>query len=410
MAKIKGAGVNIATPEPKEETPIVSTATVYQNKKYKIPIASYIDGDSWTVDYFNVQFGNDDTVKNTLDVHDHALHSLMRIKNMELRVTDHLNPTFDSNTQETRISGRANVYPIVTPTVGDNFVADIGDGMISLLIVTDVERNSYFGESAYTISYEVVGMLSESEWNTILTRVVTTQVFDKRKMVTGEGALFTESEYQRLIERDKLISDSLQLFYNEFYDLDTRSFAVPLDGGYKLYDPFVTKFFCTTIEPSMILDKEMPKNYGVETYLFNRPYTTIFDAIVQCSKIILNNSVKEMTRVSSTAFGTHWVYYGLFTSRYKQVIYPKSVGGMTLPDSVLDTNPGTYIFSSNFYNNDYANMDPLERLISKYLDGQQTFEYTELKTIMENILRPETPPLFKFHRTLLVIMLLRLSR
>ena len=90
------------------------------------------------------------------------------------------------------VTGAANVYPMLIPSVGDMFVATIADGRSAVFKVTNTERKSLFKDTAHVIEYVLVDYLTDERKSDFKSKVIKTVKFVRDFLVNGQNPLLVD--------------------------------------------------------------------------------------------------------------------------------------------------------------------------------------------------------------------------
>ena len=391
--------VPAAVPEP----PVVDTATVYNNPEVQEPLIRFIEGNSWTVDYYGQFVGDDDVLANNDDIAAPSLNQYQLVRSLELRLAEGITSSTDTQ-QVTTVTGNAMVYPVLIPLVGDVIVAKLEDGVTAEFAVTAVERQSLFKESAWSIDFTMTRFADAASMLVLTDKVVTDLMFDITKLSSSVGAIRTQSEYDRNVSKNKLMLELVDSLYEEYYDVrhDTLLFSV---GDDKVYDPFAIEFLARILPPGALDGWDRPAVYDFKNTHFTGTIRTLWDALLSGKRSTLNRCVKEMTNLSSQAFNASHTYTAIDSMGLTQITYPTVVDGLAIKTLEL-TDPTAYVFNDAFYQATVADYTPLELLVSNLLDGEM-LNYTDITDTLTDI-ATSTPADRFYHITVVIALLLTL--
>ena len=343
----------IVGPTPTVPEVVIDTASIYQNKDFKCNIISYIEGNSWIIDYYAKYMGDDDVGSANADITDPTLIQYLKVHNFELKVTDDLAQTTDPQTSLTVVQGGSNVAPFIRPTVGDVIVGAVGDGLFGIFSVISIDRLSMFKESAFAITYNLVQYVDQAALDELEDKTVRELFFDK-----DAATLTTPTQAERGVLLKQYLIDLVDRYYEEFYNHIRETFMYP--GSDKIYDPFVVEFWNKIVGEEIRGNRNLGREFPLRNAVFTTDYKTFWDVLFDRNEIMLNRAVKAMRNMSTSAFGANYVYHNLETSNIRHVIHPFEVGGLAVKDPIVLPHPDTYVFSDFFYVNDEPNMTPIE--------------------------------------------------
>lgn len=241
-----------APPQPDIKPNIKPTLALDTQKTPLTSIVTNVSGMKWIVEYYR-QYLTQDMQPAPLDLEREEVHQqYLKIRDYELRVEQGLNPQQDPSTKEFMMSGSATVYPGMVPIKSDMFIANTGDGLYTLFVVTSVERMSNEQKSLYEIEYKAVTTLDEQYLENLTRKTSKEVVFNKDFLAIGKNPLLIleeEVEYQTAVG---LLDEVARFYIDTFLDPQFDCFTVP-----DLFDRF-------TIDPLLadFIEKIIPKrNY-----------------------------------------------------------------------------------------------------------------------------------------------------
>lgn len=384
---------------------IVDTASIYSNVKQSTPIIGYLTGSPWNCNYYNQYMTRSDVVINSNDVTDPTLKQYLKINNFELRVTDALSSDINPSTGTAVVTGSANVYPVLTPIVGDLIVGMVEDGTYGIFEVTAATRASQFKESSWSITYSQIGYTTPTESEYYDAYVVANLVFDATLLNTGTNPLKSLSEYLQSVDKNVLLFNLINEYYMQFYDYLTRTFIVPNEPDTLgvIYDPFVVDFWNLYVSRDAYPNIESPTSYDTTNSLIPQPFTTVFDAISKQSKAILNYCQQYMTNTSVDEFNATYQRHTMRVTPIDYVVFP-NIDYNNVGES---TNTTPYIFSSAFYTGATTSMSPLELQVYKVINRQAVL-FSDVQPLITNL--DAGPTLNKFYTVPFLIVLTMISR
>lgn len=303
---------------------VIDTASSYSTFQYKNTLITSLDGSPWTGIYYTQFIGKDDVMINSNDVSDPTIKQYLKINNFELRVTSPLSNSVTVGTGTSTVTGTANVYPVITPLAGDIFLAEVEAGITGIFEVTGIERMTQFQASAWSIQYSQIGYVNEDTIRDYDRFVVSELVFDVKLLENGSNPLHTKSEQNRLVQRDLAIAELIEEYYTEFFSIPVNTFILPNDNdiGDIVYDPFLVKFWNMFINTNGFTSYTPPLEYDAATSLYNKPFTTVYDALGKQSKTILKYCVRAMRSLPTVNFDATFQRHTLRITPIDKVIFP----------------------------------------------------------------------------------------
>lgn len=387
---------------------IIDTASIYSSNQYSSKIIGYLDGSPWQCMYYAQYLGNDDPIVNSEDIISPTLKQYAKIQRFELRVTSALALANIVTTGTSMVTGAANVYPVITPTIGDVFIAEIEPDCYGIFEVSDVTRAALFRESAWQITYSLIEYATVEKYEEFDHFVVADYVFDVGLLGTMSNPLRTLSENDRAITKDKVISLLIAEYYTEFYDTRFRTFLAPNPEvtSAASFDHFLVNFWNCYIPENILGGYKMPIDYEVKNGIHTDVFITLFDCIAAQNIHLLTSAVKAMQFRSVYDFASIYIRNTIANIGITDVVYPY----IELNKPVLLPSDGTdyqtYIVSSNFYSQT-APLTAFEDILSKALRSE-VLTYSDIQSVIDS--RVNLTPLERFYQIPILIVLLTLSR
>ena len=303
---------------------IIDTASMYGSFQFNGNIIGFLDGSPWACTYYGQYLGRDDVVINSNDVNDPTLKQYLKINNFELRVTSSLINEMHTGLGTSVVTGGANVYPVITPIVGDIFIAEIEAGFYGVFEVTTIERASQFKESAWAITYSQIGYRTDQAEHTYNSFVVGELFFDVTRLDNGSNPLLTETENLQHHAKADNITNLIEEYYAEYYDYPTRTFILPTTDSTLgvQYDPYLVHFWNNFIDKSFSGNHDTPIVFDTKNALISAPFNTVFDALTQQSPSILKQCVRAMRSLTTINFDANFQRHTLHVTPINSVIFP----------------------------------------------------------------------------------------
>lgn len=341
----------VPTPVTPNNQASIDTASVYQGQGVTDKLTTYIEGSPYRVTYYNRYIGGDDTIELTHDVHDPTSVQYQRIRNFELRLQDGAFNT-DINTQTLQFlrTGTANVYPVITPQVGDVFTASVDVNRLGIFSVTAASPLTHLQSTAYQIEFSLTGYHDTASEQRLEARVVTELVFDAELIGTTGSALQTESEFDIRNTCQSRIAELVACLYHEYFDIYLDTFVIR-DESCQILDPFAVRYFNCVIPESYRQNRDRPQEYDIRNICARYDFYTIWDALRECSKRILDKVFKQTKDYGNSFWGADFVYYNLDTSQIDLIIYP-DINDTGHPVTTYETDESClepYVFSDAYY-------------------------------------------------------------
>lgn len=293
--------------------------------------------------------------------------SFLRIDRMEIKLDAPMEYNFDEELSQSKLSGVCLTYPGFTPKIGDLFLYQISPGKIGLFkVAKNPERRTLHNATAHMVTFEMLKMLTTSDYQAMEERVRQRGIFDKQRFLNEDGALITHQEAQDLEYLTDKIDDLIHIFGRRYYNTEYRTFLI----DETLYDPYVTKFYrelCGSYWDNHFV--ELPQSMG-----------------------ILDNWDRSLfaTLLGQNPWGTP-----MLTCKHEPVSYDKWSSLFTmlhgksfvmLTDTV-DEEAGEELVdyvSESIFSNNANTQDDFDKLVTLFLD-QDTLSTTLLKQAIENV-------------------------
>lgn len=316
---------------PKDDEIKVNRTVTVADKEYKHSIVdtkieplnaliTHVEGAPRIVDYYSqVLSSNEEPQKYSPSLLPH-LQQYREIKDFEIKQTD-FSFDFDDTNQEATASGTATIYPPLIPNYHDMFIADIGNGMVGLMMITRVQKKSIFKQACYEVDFALEFIITgQNELNVLRQRVVETYYFIKDFILYGQNPLLVESEFLILQDSKRILNEAIMDYLDEFHSRELTCLTVP--GFAKpTYDPFAVKAFIETVEISTIR-KAAKMNVRNTDELKEYWDNSIWAALISPSQHQHRNLWKRARPVSINSFNIHPRINSIRFSGYDQCIKP----------------------------------------------------------------------------------------
>lgn len=405
----------------------IEVETKYEEKR---PLALYIEGQQWFVDYYKQILNNDDEGNPFSIKTPQALQQYRKIKNTELKLTTPLSGSFESGPNEWTMTGTANMYPSIVPNKGDIFVADIGDGRSGIFVIEQVNEKSIYKDTAYEVEFSLMFEYHDDEYGKNLeSKVVETLYFEKDRILYGENPLVVEEKHLSDIELrkwERLLFDKL---FEDFIDPEEMTWRVPV-SNYRLYDFHYTQMMHKLFDTDSIIMRSVRMlNLGIpkvqQSYSF---WDVLLDkdrkrlALVDRQFHITTRGAIYAPAVLNSAFYSTFNAYNVPLSFVKHAVngkmnvehvtkdlayFVKIEGGLINPDkqpTIYHVNQDNSYVLSDFFYNDEGRLSILEDLVKNYLDDKGVDQH-RLQTLLDECLI--WCPLDRFYYFPILIILIR---
>ena len=283
-------------------------------------LTTYLEGQSWIVDYYSQVLGADNGTQGLqLDL-DAVYQQYRLVRGMELKVNSPLSPSQNDNTKEMSLTGTATVYWVMIPNVGDMFIADLGDGREGLLQVEASRRKTIYNETAHEIDYKVVSLTNEPIYENLKKKTVETLFFSREMLHSGFNPMISEGDLDLTRKLENHFPRLTALYFNDFYSREHNTLIVP-NQAKVTYDPYLTKFIMNVLTSS---DHPSVRHVSVlNVYNDQNMYEmTLWNCLETMDIQMLPMLTQKMGILPVAWFKTQPLFNSIYYSRVKAVIYP----------------------------------------------------------------------------------------
>lgn len=287
-------------------------------------ILVYVEGSSWTTNYYSQVLGADNELAPQQEDSAPAYQQYCLVKDMELKVTQALVATQDPVTSAITTNGAATTSPRFIPNKGDMFLADIGDGRVGIFTLTLTEKKSYHKDALYHIEYQLVDY-ADSEAGIakvadLTSKVVKEGIYRKDFLSFGQNPVVLSKDFEYLISFNDAYDTLLTHWMRDFFSREYQTILIP-DQNAPSYDPFLTKAlldFVSSDEHPYVSRIKMPRITAEQAML----QTTIWDALARMDKTLMPIAMFESKLVDTVYWRTSPYMSGVFFTGLKYVMYP----------------------------------------------------------------------------------------
>jgi hypothetical protein len=318
--------------------------------------------------------------------------SYTEIKHLEIVVQNKgLQSGFNSENQETKITGEALLYPGMQPRIGDLFVTPIGDAVYGVFQVTGVDRLTYRQGANHRITFFLREYASDDGVTLIRRSVTKTVWFDKETYLGDATTLLKEESYVCLQKMRQMRKILISQYYNTFYDKQMSSIMAP-DGT---YDPYLVHYLTSKISQLDSIYRPV-QLYPILQNYDNCLWARLTEATNHTLIGLQANYQLMRYRVSRwdvTITGLANRVLVVLENPNKQAMHanPPTVNYLVPPrptprilDNLQSVADGTgYVLSANFYSGDKTTMTPFELLVYSVITDRRIFD---LRDFIDNYL------------------------
>ena len=183
-------------------------------------LITFVNGASWTVDYFSQVFDKDNDLRGQDSSQSAIYQQYTLIKGMELKVTNPLNQSQEPDSKRMVVTGSATLYPFIIPNEGDMFAADVGDGREGVFRIKTSEQKSFLKQATYAIEYELV-YYSDAEpgrRTDLGAKAIRTLYYLKDFLMYGQNPLLIEDDFNAVQELEGSFYDIAKSYFTLFFN------------------------------------------------------------------------------------------------------------------------------------------------------------------------------------------------
>ena len=283
----------------------------------------HIEGQSWTVNYYSQMLASDEEGTSLAIGSGSITQQYHLIHNFEFKVTSPLSSEHNTELGTFSVTGEGLLYPGLKPNIGDMFLADIGDGRLGMLTVTDFTRMSILSEPCYSISYLVYGYLDDDAEADFASKVVKTSYYDVTAFKFNRDPLQSKSEVELVRELNGTYDSLVRRWYDAFYVPKFKTALLPVDGK-NIYDPYITEFMLAILSR----DKRMnlPRLALLDTKVtFTNPIRTLWYTLLSGDTGTWDTIEQVMRLVNSKDLTLYPTYGDIHFFGIRGLIYPDRV-------------------------------------------------------------------------------------
>lgn len=382
--------------------PGLKTAVIDTRYTPQSDLLAYIEGSTWTVDYYSQILDQHNEVHGQDVSLPAPLQQYKRIWSMELKVVQDLSQVSqDSTSNELTLQGSANVYPFLVPQVGDMFRAGIADGREGLFKVTRVEVRQIFADKAHVIEYQLIQDNDPQRIYDLNQKTQATYYFVKDFLLNLQNPLLIEEDYQASRKLEVFWHDLTHLYFSHFFSREYMTLVIP-GQAQPTYDHGLTDFVKSIMDSfdDVHVQSVRQLNIGDDGAIASNSLWTM---LYRRDPKLMSFIYSKTGLVSRTQFHGSGLMAGMRYTGISQVVYPldaklgvdfelgkelkKVVGPINVTSSwapVIEIDPNApvlpvplvkavdfqdgYVLSSAFYKKELPNCTLLEKLLHDYLE------------------------------------------
>jgi len=286
-------------------------------------IVAHVEGKRWVVTYYARLMDKDDEAVGIMTNGAMILQQYREIEDFVLKVQDALTPSWDDKTSSFTYTGSSCTLPAtIVPRPGDMFVADIGVNRKGVFQVLSFDRLSVMLQSSYRITYNWVGDQSSDTYKTTLESVVDRAVFVEDHLEYGKVPVVSKSDYETLLKLGTLRQQSIQWYFDTFYDKYCKTIMVPKQEV-RTFDPYLANFCLSTLGQH---DDVVLQNMQHYPMLCERRMSSssVLDRILNPTDISPHQVTTQFGTLSSALFSGQARLRGLITTNIRRLVYPRN--------------------------------------------------------------------------------------
>ncbi len=386
--------------EPSNYTSIIND----DNQFPLLSILSYIKGSPWNVNYYSQYISKHNDIREIDVSQPNVYQQYQLINNLELRVLQPLQDSYNSDTAITSLTGSSNFYPYIIPNINDYFITDVGDMEQGIFRITNVERKSFNHDSVYEIEYNLVGYVSQSQelYNNLNDKVIKKYYFIKDRLLENLQPLLKEEDYQQVTDLYSLYSSIVNYYFNNFMSNRYHTLVLPGQPN-SVYDPFLVDFILKIVETTdndKIRNlKSLPLDNDV---FFQQPQ--LFSLLADKDYYSVPVCNKEMGYISRLNFNANSTLRSVYFSYIDYFVYPITVDNSLLVSGSPDAKEAlteydfvetvnsagiNYIEENDIYTSDSLTTPYIYKVHkdNKYILSNNFYNDTSQKSILEILVK-----------------------
>lgn len=285
-------------------------------------IATYLAGSKLACDWYKQLLGRDAQASSFQADLPFAYGQYHLIRGFELVVTSPLQIQQNQGDQRGfSCTGSALVYSILTPNMGDVFIADIGNGENAIFQITQSTRATIHEESATSIDFRASFKLNEERAHALNSRVSRRSIFNRENFRNGLKAILSEPEVDVLRRLNKAYSRLVNLYFRDFYNEQFKTLLLP-DQALPTYDPYLANYVKAIVDPHSHPRAAEFTLLGMGGDPLN-DQQSIFDMILNRDPELLYSCAHRMGVADICEYRSRPLFNGIYFSGVRQVVTPK---------------------------------------------------------------------------------------
>lgn len=406
-------------------------------------LITFVNGASWTVDYFSQVFDKDNDLRGQDSSQSAIYQQYTLIKGMELKVTNPLNQSQEPDSKRMVVTGSATLYPFIIPNEGDMFAADVGDGREGVFRIKTSEQKSFLKQATYAIEYELV-YYSDAEpgrRTDLGAKAIRTLYYLKDFLMYGQNPLLIEDDFNAVQELEGSFYDIAKSYFTLFFNKEYSTLTIP-GQPLPVYDHYVVEALLSILSTRDADQIKYIKKLNVDGDIYLKQ-PQLWSALIARDFGYITSGNAQMGLVDTQAFSHDPYLESISYTGISCIVYPSfpdtSNNALNTPinkvvldyglidtttrvgnlDSLVTTSTtetgspindihpvsktGYYVLSEAFYR-DLPGQSKLELMVDAYF-SKQAINPVELLNLVKNY--PSWGGLEKFYYLPILLILIR---
>lgn len=394
------------SPNPNLVRPTETIAVSNKHQSYSNLIV-HAEGFKWRVVAYYSQYLTSDMEPAALALNrDPVYQQYLRIEGLEMRVESPLSPSQDAEGKEFTVTGSSILYPGVVANRYDFFIAEVADGRLAIIEVTDVEEPTLFKDTVMRINYQIRDYLDPILEENIKSKVVSEKVYVTEFFNYGKNPVIAQADYNTYLQLKDTITSLTDNHFKRFNDPEYNNLTLP-EQTVPIIDLKFSKFVSTylhgkydSIYRQMAADAASDNNEANLWDLLETGDRSLYLTMSYSNRTYSVQSLNWHPVISPIRYaGYDFIYGPLATDEtydpsenyvvpaeprvFRRNFDPMELcsttfAGLTYldvdavsipPFNVTGADEG-YVFSMSFYNDVPNEMSLLERLVTDALEGK----------------------------------------
>lgn len=301
--------------------PTYDTVTVDTTYTPRSSLLSYVEGANWTVDWYSQLIGKSQELSPQNADRSGSIQQYRRIHNYVLKVTHPWTPSQDDTSKSMSGTGTATSMPGVIVNVGDEFVADIGDGHLGIFVVATSEKMSLLRDAIYTFNFNLKCYATPDKLAELNDKIVVDSTYIQGNLLTGNSPVVATQDVLLLQELTEMRPLLVAQYFQRFFSVEYQTLLVPGQAG-ATYDPWAVQAIRNYMPEEMT-------HYVPKLTLLNVDGDQAFK--VHSLWYVLNHMRYDYMPLINQRFGVAvmtqatnpWPYFGsAFFSNIPYILYP----------------------------------------------------------------------------------------